>query len=81
MSKELFKLFTKEYDNLLNENIDLKNKYIRSVAETENVRKRMQKTIDDTKIFAVQNFCKDLLEVKFINKKLKNFFLFRLQTS
>ena len=40
-----------------------KDKYIRSLAETENVRQRMTKQIQDTKNFGIQSFCKDLLEV------------------
>ena len=39
------------------------DKYIRSLAETENVRQRMTKQIQDTKNFGIQGFCKDLLEV------------------
>lgn len=29
----------------------------------ENVRRRMQKQVDDQKLFGIQGFCKDLLEV------------------
>ena len=36
---------------------------MRALAETENVRRRMRKQVDETKIFGIQNFCKDLLEV------------------
>lgn len=36
---------------------------MRALAETENVRRRMQKQVDEAKIFGIQNFCKDLLEV------------------
>ncbi|XP_060084612.1 grpE protein homolog 1, mitochondrial-like isoform X1 [Ylistrum balloti] len=39
------------------------DKYIRALAETENVRQRMKKQVDDAKIFGIQGFCKDLLEV------------------
>ncbi|KAL5022480.1 hypothetical protein ScPMuIL_001635 [Solemya velum] len=42
---------------------ELKDKYKRALAETENVRKRMQKQVDDAKIFGIQSFCKDLLDV------------------
>lgn len=69
MPKVAFDLITKEYDSLLDESNDLRDKYTRALAETENIRKRMQKQIEDVKIFAVQNFCKDLLEVLM----LKNF--------
>lgn len=41
----------------------VQDKYKRSLAETENVRTRMKKQVDDAKLFGVQNFCKDLLEV------------------
>lgn len=40
-----------------------KDKYIRSLAETENVRQRMNKQVEDTKNFGIQGFCKDLLDV------------------
>ncbi|XP_070210924.1 grpE protein homolog 1, mitochondrial-like isoform X2 [Littorina saxatilis] len=42
---------------------EMKDKYIRSLAETENVRQRMKKQIDDAKLYGIQGFCKDLLEV------------------
>nr|XP_039263706.1 grpE protein homolog, mitochondrial-like [Styela clava] len=48
----------------LNESLaDLKDKYQRSIAENENVRKRLRKEISDSKLYAVQGFCKDLLDV------------------
>ncbi|XP_046574968.1 grpE protein homolog 1, mitochondrial-like [Haliotis rubra] len=42
---------------------DFKDKYVRSLAETENVRQRMKKQVEDAKIFGIQAFCKDMLEV------------------
>ena len=36
---------------------------MRALAETENVRRRMKKQVDDAKVFGIQGFCKDLLEV------------------
>lgn len=36
---------------------------MRALAETENVRRRMKKQVDDVKVFGIQGFCKDLLEV------------------
>jgi molecular chaperone GrpE len=42
---------------------ELKDKYMRALAETENTRTRLLKQIDDAKIFGIQGFCKDLLEV------------------
>lgn len=42
---------------------DMKDKYQRSLAENENVRKRLRKEISDSKLYAIQGFCKDLLTV------------------
>lgn len=48
----------------LNEkNAELLDKYKRSLAETENLRSRLTKQIEDAKRFGIQGFCKDLLEV------------------
>ena len=41
----------------------VQDKYVRALAETENVRRRMRKQIDEAKVFGIQGFCKDLLEV------------------
>ncbi|CAG0895958.1 unnamed protein product [Darwinula stevensoni] len=40
-----------------------KDKYRRSLAENENLRQRMNRQIEDAKLFGIQGFCKDLLEV------------------
>jgi len=42
---------------------DLDDKYKRSLAENENIRKRLTRQIEDAKSFGIQGFCKDLLEV------------------
>jgi len=47
---------------------EFKDKYQRSLAETENVRQRMKKQIEDAKVFGIQSFCKDLLSVADIMK-------------
>lgn len=39
------------------------DKYRRSLAESENMRVRLTKRIDDAKVFGIQSFVKDLLEV------------------
>ncbi|KAF6031996.1 Roe1 [Bugula neritina] len=39
------------------------DKYIRALAEAENVRQRMMKQVGDAKQFGIQGFCKDLLSV------------------
>ena len=43
--------------------IPLQDKFKRSLAETENVRRRLTKQKDDAKLFGIQGFCKDLLNV------------------
>uniref|UniRef100_A0A915E3J5 GrpE protein homolog n=1 Tax=Ditylenchus dipsaci TaxID=166011 RepID=A0A915E3J5_9BILA len=48
---------------LLEENKALLDKYQRALAENENTRKRVQKQLEDMKNYAIQNFCKDLLEI------------------
>lgn len=42
---------------------DLDDKYKRTLADRENVRDRLTKQIQDAKLFGIQGFCKDLLEV------------------
>ncbi|CAL1590557.1 unnamed protein product [Knipowitschia caucasica] len=44
-------------------------KYTRALADTENLRTRSQKMIEDAKIYGIQGFCKDLLEVADILEK------------
>lgn len=62
-------------ENLINENKtllenvkDLDDKYKRALAEAENTRLRSKKQLEDAKIYAIQAFCKDLLEVSDIFK-------------
>lgn len=47
----------------MNDTVQFQDKYKRSLADSENMRKRLSKQIDDAKIFGIQSFCKDLLEV------------------
>jgi len=61
---------TKENEKLIEENkklVDLvkeiDDKYKRSLADGENTRIRMRKQVDDAKIYGIQSFCKDLLDV------------------
>ncbi|XP_053623063.1 grpE protein homolog, mitochondrial [Plodia interpunctella] len=42
---------------------DFEDKYKRALADGENVRRRMVKQVEDAKSFAIQSFCKDLLDV------------------
>ncbi|KAI5634305.1 grpE domain-containing protein [Phthorimaea operculella] len=42
---------------------ELNDKYRRALADGENTRRRMLKQVEDAKSFAIQSFCKDLLDV------------------
>lgn len=41
----------------------MEDKYKRALAEGENIRVRLTKQINDAKLFGIQGFCKDLLDV------------------
>ncbi|XP_044761005.1 grpE protein homolog, mitochondrial [Coccinella septempunctata] len=49
--------------DLTEKNNDLMDKYKRALADGENMRQRLTKQIADAKIFGIQSFCKDLLDV------------------
>ncbi|KAM4747890.1 grpE protein homolog 2, mitochondrial [Rhinophrynus dorsalis] len=42
---------------------DLTERYRRALSDSENVRKRTQKFVEDAKLFGIQSFCRDLVEV------------------
>ncbi|XP_060782367.1 grpE protein homolog 1, mitochondrial isoform X2 [Neoarius graeffei] len=48
---------------------ELTDKYKRALADTENLRQRGQKLVDEAKLYGIQGFCKDLLEVADILEK------------
>ncbi|XP_076993488.1 grpE protein homolog 2, mitochondrial [Tamandua tetradactyla] len=48
---------------------DLTVRCQRAVADSENIRRRTQRCVEDAKIFGIQNFCKDLVEVADILEK------------
>lgn len=48
---------------------EMTEKYKRALADTENLRRRSQKMIEDAKLYGIQDFCKDLLEVADILEK------------
>uniref|UniRef100_A0A1I7VUN4 GrpE protein homolog n=1 Tax=Loa loa TaxID=7209 RepID=A0A1I7VUN4_LOALO len=58
-----FDALAAEYDILLDEVASFKDKYTRALAEVENVRRRGHNQTEEAKVFAIQGFCKDLLEV------------------
>ncbi|XP_076758599.1 grpE protein homolog, mitochondrial Roe1 [Xylocopa sonorina] len=56
-------LLNKELTDLKSNRNELEDKYKRALADGENLRVRLTKQIEDAKIFGIQGFCKDLLEV------------------
>uniref|UniRef100_A0A0N5AD30 GrpE protein homolog n=1 Tax=Syphacia muris TaxID=451379 RepID=A0A0N5AD30_9BILA len=53
-----------EYDEVCAEVAAFKDKYTRALAETENVRRRGVKQVEETKLFHLQKFSKDLIGVR-----------------
>ncbi|KAF4077368.1 hypothetical protein AMELA_G00207260 [Ameiurus melas] len=50
--------------NKLEEQVrDLTNRYKRALADSDTVRRRTQKFVEDAKVFGIQSFCRDLVEV------------------
>ncbi|XP_064536060.1 grpE protein homolog, mitochondrial [Drosophila montana] len=62
LSPEIERL-TQELAAAKEQNSELLDKYKRALADSENMRTRLNKQINDAKIFGIQSFCKDLLEV------------------
>ena len=56
-------LINKELAELKESKDILEDKYKRALAEGENIRVRLTKQINDAKLFGIQGFCKDLLDV------------------
>jgi len=48
---------------------DMKNKYLRALADGENVRNRSKKELENSKIFSIQSFAKDMLPVSDVLEK------------
>ncbi|KAI7796357.1 grpE protein homolog 2, mitochondrial [Triplophysa rosa] len=42
---------------------DLTERYKRALADSDNVRRRTQKFVEDAKLFGIQSFCRDIVEV------------------
>lgn len=53
----------KETESLTEKVKELDDKYKRALADGENLRRRLTKQIEDAKLFGIQGFCKDLLDV------------------
>lgn len=52
-----------ENRKLLEQIKNIDDKYKRSLAENENLRVRMLKQVEEARVFGIQKFCKDLLDV------------------
>ena len=50
-------------NELEKENAELKEKYLRSIAENDNLRKRFEKQINDAKKYGHSDFAKDVVEI------------------
>ncbi|XP_011496644.1 PREDICTED: grpE protein homolog 1, mitochondrial [Ceratosolen solmsi marchali] len=61
--KSEIELLNKDIEELKEKNEELDDKYKRALAHSENLRLRLTKQIEDAKLFGIQGFCKDLLDV------------------
>ncbi len=50
-------------EKLVSENAELKDRALRALAETENMRRRTEREVADAHVYAVTNFARDLLSV------------------
>merc|ERR1712179_738961 len=79
---ETEKLLNEKVAELEEKNADLMGKYKRSLADFENLRNRMNKQVADAKMFGIQGFCKDLLDVAdVLNKAISSVPAAQLQES
>ncbi|KAF8565441.1 hypothetical protein P879_06963 [Paragonimus westermani] len=63
VESEQLALLRTENEKLLSSHAEIEDKYKRALAELENMRKRLMRQVDEAKMFGVQSFCKDLLDV------------------
>lgn len=61
VGEDAFKLDT--YEELVTENADLKDRVLRAMAETENLRKRAEREKAEATLYAATHFARDLLSV------------------
>ncbi|XP_016095877.1 grpE protein homolog 2, mitochondrial-like [Sinocyclocheilus grahami] len=50
---------------------DLTERYKRALADSDNVRRRTQKFVKDAKLFGIQSFCRDIVEVADLLEKVE----------
>ncbi|KAJ6661368.1 hypothetical protein lerEdw1_014996 [Lerista edwardsae] len=63
------KILTEEKTKLEEQLNEITEKYKRALADAENLRQRTQKLVEEAKLYGVQSFCKDLLEVADVLEK------------
>nr|XP_020646230.1 grpE protein homolog 1, mitochondrial [Pogona vitticeps] len=63
------KILMEEKTKLEQQLNELTDKYKRALADAENLRQRTQKLVEETKLYGIQSFCKDLLEVADVLEK------------
>nr|XP_056718662.1 grpE protein homolog 1, mitochondrial [Euleptes europaea] len=63
------KLLTEEKTKLEDQLKEMTDKYKRALADAENLRQRTQKLVEEAKLYGIQSFCKDLLEVADVLEK------------
>lgn len=71
-TEEVLAKETDEEQNLLNEIEDYKNKYLRTLAELENVKKYSSKQLEEANTYAINKFVKELLVIVDIFNKALN---------
>ncbi|KAL8194321.1 UNVERIFIED_CONTAM: GrpE protein 1, mitochondrial [Gekko kuhli] len=68
-SDSVAKLLTEEKTKLEDQLKEMTDKYKRALADVENLRQRTQKLVEEAKLYGIQSFCKDLLEVADVLEK------------
>uniref|UniRef100_A0A8D2Q4A9 GrpE protein homolog n=2 Tax=Varanus komodoensis TaxID=61221 RepID=A0A8D2Q4A9_VARKO len=63
------KIVTDENTKLEEKLQEITDKYKRALADAENMRQRTQKLVEEAKLYGIQSFCKDLLEVADVLEK------------
>uniref|UniRef100_J3SCE7 GrpE protein homolog n=1 Tax=Crotalus adamanteus TaxID=8729 RepID=J3SCE7_CROAD len=62
-------ILTEEKTKLEEQLKEITDKYKRALADAENLRQRTQKLVEEAKLYGIQSFCKDLLEVADVLEK------------
>ncbi|XP_053098884.1 grpE protein homolog 1, mitochondrial [Hemicordylus capensis] len=63
------KILKEEKTKLEEQLKEMTEKYKRALADAENLRQRTQKLVEEAKLYGIQSFCKDLLEVADVLEK------------